>query len=124
MAIDIKTFASKLFEARQVAHQAHLQTRSYATHVALNEFYDGILGLADGFVETYQGEYGLITEYNVVIPNIKPDAIIAYLEEAVAVFKSAHSVIDPKDSHLHNIVDEIVELTYGTLYKLKFLSFF
>lgn len=122
--MDIKTFASKLFEARQVAHQAHLQTRSYATHVALNSFYDEIVDLADSFIETYQGEYGLITEYNVVIPMIKPDAIIAYLENAVEIFKSVHSVIDPKDSHLHNIVDEIVQLTYSTLYKLKFLSFF
>jgi len=53
-------FVGMLFLARDVAHSAHLNTRSYAKHVALNEFYDGIIDLADKFAEAYQGKYGLI----------------------------------------------------------------
>ena len=35
----------RCFHARTNAHILHLQTRSYATHVALNEFYDEIVTL-------------------------------------------------------------------------------
>ena len=53
-------FIGMLFLARDVAHSVHLNTRSYAKHVALNVFYDEIVGLADGFAEAYQGRKGLI----------------------------------------------------------------
>ena len=48
------------FHARTNAHVLHLQTRSYAAHKALNEFYDEIVDLADSFAEAYTGSYGLI----------------------------------------------------------------
>ena len=49
-----------LFLARDLTHRAHLKTNSYAQHVALNEFYDAIVGFADTFAETYQGMKGII----------------------------------------------------------------
>ena len=55
-----EVFVGHLFLARDVTHSAHLNTRSYAKHVALNEFYDGIIDLADKFAEAYQGRHGLI----------------------------------------------------------------
>ena len=33
----------RLFHARTTAHVLHLKSRSYAQHVALNEFYDGVV---------------------------------------------------------------------------------
>lgn len=119
---EIKGLVGKLFESRQVAHNAHLQTKSYAMHKALNGFYDDIVSLADSLIETYQGQYGLISDYKIDIPNIKPEGIIEYLEEAAEIFKIGHNSFDEKDTHLHNILDEIVGLTYQTLYKLKFLK--
>lgn len=53
----------RLFQARTAAHMAHLQTRSFAEHKALNEFYDEVVGLADSFAETYQGIFGIIEQY-------------------------------------------------------------
>ena len=53
-------FIGMMFLARDVTHSAHLNTRSYAKHVALGAFYDGIIDLADKFAEAYQGKYGLI----------------------------------------------------------------
>ena len=53
-------FVGTLFLARDVAHSVHLNTRSYAKHVALNEFYDSIVDLADKFAEAYQGRHGMI----------------------------------------------------------------
>ena len=43
-------FVGALFLARDVAHSVHLNTRSYAKHKALNEFYDEIIDLADGLM--------------------------------------------------------------------------
>jgi len=119
---EIKGLVQKLFESRQVAHNVHLQTKSYAMHKALNSFYDDIIELADSLIETYQGQYGLINDYKIDIPNIKPEGIIDYLEESAEIFKIGHNSFDEKDTHLHNILDEIVGLTYSTLYKLKFLK--
>ena len=53
-------FVGLLFLARDVTHSVHLNTRSYAKHVALNIFYERIVGVADDFAEAYQGRYGLI----------------------------------------------------------------
>ena len=36
-------FISLLFLARDVAHREHLRTRSYAAHMALNDFYHEII---------------------------------------------------------------------------------
>ena len=119
---ETKGLIEKLFESRQVAHSVHLKTKSYAVHKALNGFYDDITGLTDTLVETYQGQYGLVTDYKIDIPNINPDEITVYLEEAAEIFKIGHNSFDEKDTHLHNILDEIVGLTYQTLYKLKFLK--
>ena len=53
-------FVGTLFLARDVAHSVHLGTRSFSKHMALNEFYDNIVDLADKFAEAYQGRHGLI----------------------------------------------------------------
>ena len=66
-AKDIKNLVAKLFESRQVAHNVHLQTKSYAQHKALNGFYENILYFTDTFVETYQGQYGILSGYEKLI---------------------------------------------------------
>ena len=53
----------ELFHARTTAHVLHLKSRSYAQHVALQGFYDGVIPLADALAEAYQGEYSLIETY-------------------------------------------------------------
>lgn len=62
----IGQFISTLFASRTQAHIFHLQTigeGSFAMHSALNIYYDDIVGLVDGLVESYQGRYGIITGY-------------------------------------------------------------
>ena len=60
-----------MFAGRTVTHIQHLKTKSYAEHKALNEFYDGIIDLADGLAEATQGQYGLldIPFITVAVPN-------------------------------------------------------
>ena len=116
---NVKNLMQKMFEARQVAHNAHLQTKSYSQHVALNEFYDNILDHIDEFVESYQGQYGIVTGYEKVEVTTVQDIEI-YIEDCAKIFILGGDSL--KDSHLKNIIEEIVSLTYRTLYKLKNLK--
>ena len=72
-------FVGLLFLGRDVAHSVHLNTRSFSKHMALNTFYDEIVGLADSFAEAYQGRHGLIGQ--IAVPaNKKAANIIEFLQ--------------------------------------------
>lgn len=116
---DANSFFSRLFAVRDHAHKLHLSTKSYAQHKALDGFYDGLLALIDQIIETYQGQYDLV---KLNLSNDKesddPEAFIRdfanYIKESRKLFEG--------DSHLQNIMDEIMSLAYQTLYKLRFLN--
>ena len=114
---------TRCFQARTDAHIAHLMTRSYAAHVALNEFYDGIVGLADGFAEMATGRYGILT-----YPQIMPRHKDANYSKPESIPTGLRAWIDSNraeccdDSELQNTIDEIISLCDSTIYKLKFLS--
>lgn len=107
-----------MFEARQVAHNLHLKSKNFAEHKALDEFYNGLLERVDEFVETYQGQYGLLGDAEFKVEGVEDAA--QYLEDCAKLFAVGRDSL--KDSHLQNIMDEVVALTYRTLYKLKFLK--
>lgn len=108
-----------LFEARDFAHVAHLKSKSFSEHKALNDFYESILDLADSFYETYAGQYGQI---NFTVTSSKQENVLSYFEDIAKKCHDFHSAIDKKDTHLHNILDEVTALVYRTIYKLKFLK--
>jgi hypothetical protein len=115
-------FIGMLFLARDVTHSAHLNTRSYAKHVALNEFYDGVINFADKFAEAYQGKYGLIGPISLMSAK-KTNNVVEFLEGQLAdLEKMRYKVVDKECTPLQNIIDEIFGLYYTTLYKLKFLA--
>lgn len=115
-------FIGNLFLARDVAHSVHLNTRSYAKHVALQGFYEGIIPLADNLAEAYQGRYGLIGPISLQSAK-KTTNIVEFLEDQLEDIESMrYEAVDRKDTALQNIIDEIVGLYLSTLYKLKFLS--
>jgi hypothetical protein len=110
----------RLFHARTAAHMAHLQTRSFAEHKALNDFYDQVVDLADEFAETYQGMFGLITSY--------PDCgmpcgkAIDWIEQLTHWLREYRSECCKEEPALENIHDSVVSLCASTLYKLRFLD--
>lgn len=115
-------FVGMLFLARDVAHSVHLNTRSFAKHSALNEFYDGIVDLADKFAEAYQGKYGLIGPIALMSAK-KTGNIVQFLEDQVEeLMDMRYKVVEKECTPLQNIIDEIFGLYYSTLYKLKFLA--
>lgn len=115
-------FVGLLFLGRDVAHSVHLNTRSYAKHVALQGFYEGIVDLADSFAEAYQGKYGLIG--GISLQSAKKTAnIVEFLQDQLdEIEANRYKVVDKDCTALHNIIDEIVSLYLSTLYKLRFLA--
>ena len=121
--MDFAKFISYLFHSRTQAHVYHLQTPSYAAHKALNKYYDDIIDLIDGLVESYQGKYGIVKGYS----NF---GLMEYesCEEIQNYFKALASTIEsekeelPQDSYIQNQVDEVVTLINSTLYKLTYLK--
>jgi hypothetical protein len=118
-AKDMGIVFSKLFEARDFAHKAHLETKSYSQHKALDGFYSGILDLTDGLIESYFGKYGI---QKIQIAQIKDAEPIGYLEDFANFMEQAHASVDKKDTWIQNQIDEILQLTFSTLYKLKNLK--
>ena len=111
-----------LFLARDVAHTVHLNTRSYSKHVALNIFYDRIIGAADDFAEAYQGRHGLMGP--ITLHSAKKTAnIIEFLEDSLKEIEDCrYEVADKSDSSLQQLIDNIIEIYLRTLYKLRFLA--
>ena len=97
----------------------HFKTRSYAHHKALRQYYDGIVDLLDGLVESYQGLYGIVEDY----PNVyhSPKDPVKYFESLQRFVADARQDL-PQNSELQNQIDEIADLLNSTVYKLKFLG--
>jgi len=122
---DVSKFISKLFEAREMAHVFHLMVNgemgSHATHTALGEFYGQLLEFIDELTEVYQGQYGLIENYEMIDTSAARERqYIPYFEGLVEFIKQNKSSFSSDDTHIYNLIDEIVALTYRLLYKLKF----
>lgn len=115
-------FVGHLFLARNVAHSVHLNTRNYAKHKALGEFYEKVIDLADSFAEAYQGRHGLMGA--IPVPAVrKTTNVLEFLQASMAeIEKSRYEICDKTDSPIQNIIDEIVGLYLSTIYKLRFLG--
>ena len=73
-----------LMQSRTQAHIYHLQTTSYAKHIALNSYYENIVDLIDLLSESYQGKYGILQNLSVdtATHNLKNDRdIVDYFEK-------------------------------------------
>lgn len=109
----------RLFHSRTNSHVQHLMTRSYAAHKALNEYYDGVVDLADSLAEAYQGVYGLMTAYpREYTLEMDPRAMLEGLRKWIDANRGE---VSPR-RELQNLIDEVLHLIDSTLYKLRFLS--
>jgi hypothetical protein len=112
-------FVSVLFHSATVTHFMHLQTKSFAQHMALGEYYDAIVELADKWAEAYQGCYDIITDYPKKFHlATEPVPYLTQIKEFVNNIRKDL----PSESQLQNIVDEIADQIDSTLYKLRFLK--
>jgi hypothetical protein len=121
MASSCPTFVAEAFALRTAIHFAHLSSKSYSEHIALNEFYDGILELADKYAEVYMGltkQVPVASWPRVELPTGTPAEM---LEEFLEDIEEEEEE-DSDHQSLLNILAEMEELTAQTLYKLKNLK--
>jgi hypothetical protein len=105
-----------LFQSRDIVHLTHLATVGYAEHKALNELYDGLLDLTDDLCETYFGTIG--KRLNIKIPaseymNARTHCI--FMKDYIMKHRG---VFGAENTHIQNILDEVLALYTKTLYLL------
>ena len=113
-------FFITLLHAATSGHVLHLQTRSFAQHKTLDDFYSSLPGLVDDVIEAYQGKYGLVLDYpsGYTVPTTAPIEFVSALSDYVMSTRASVA----SDSEIQNLVDEIQDLIDSTLYKLRFLA--
>lgn len=119
----IEELIARVFHTRNAAHMAHWQATgpgSYARHVALGDFYDGVIGALDEFVEAYMGAFGIVgtpkpvaTEYG---------DIVSLLSDDVRWIKASYAGLTRDITALGNLLDGVSDNYLKALYKLKNLS--
>ena len=106
----------QLFQSRDIIHLAHLQTTSFSEHKALDGYYSEVIGLLDDLVEAYFGTIG--KRLNFKSPGseyMNAKAHLTYMKDYVMKHRN---VFGNENTHLQNIVDEIIALITSTLYQL------
>lgn len=122
---DFDEMVSRLLHSQTQVHIFHLGTKgtgSYAAHKALQGYYEGIDALVDGLIESFQGKYGLVTNYETYDMD-KFESV----KKCISYFNDLNKIITDKrksvkDSYIQNQIDTVQELLFSTVYKLKFLS--
>jgi hypothetical protein len=119
---DLVDMIATLLHSQTQVHIFHLQTKTYSEHKALQEYYDGIDGLVDNIVESYQGKYEIITGYKTIktVDYKSTEQVIAYFKELDENIEKNRTSV--KESYIQNQIDGVQELIYSTLYKLRFLK--
>jgi high-affinity Fe2+/Pb2+ permease len=119
---DFCDMVCQLLHSQTQVHIFHLGTKSYSEHKALQKYYEGIDALVDGVIESYQGKYGLLTNYksfkNQSYKN--KNQVLKYFTGLLNMIEEKRDCCD--DSFIQNQIDTIQELAYSTMYKLKFLQ--
>jgi len=119
----MEQLASLFFHSRTQAHVFHLGVKgpgAYAAHKALEGYYEDIVDLIDGLVESYQGKYGLIKfqPVNTIDNNCDIKNIISYFEKLCVALEKLRKDSKLQDSWIQNEIDNIATLLYSTKYKL------
>lgn len=111
-----------LFLSREVSHRAHLAakgTGSFALHLALEEFYNEIVDMADELAEQWQGENGLFEDGIPILDTQYDGTIQQVLWRHKRMIEQVRYKIVPKDDTCtQNLIDEIIKRFRRTNYKL------
>jgi hypothetical protein len=106
----------------QIFHWQTIGSGSYAAHMALGDYYEGVPALVDKLVESYQGKHGIMKDYkNESYMNFESvDQLIGYFTRLDNTIQSNRTQL--KESYIQSQLDLFNELINSTLYKLKNLQ--
>ncbi len=123
---DPSKFFSKLLESREMAQVYHWTVKgdqgSYSEHVALDIYYKEIIELIDTLIETYSGQYDIVEGYDIIdTKDTKTKDKITYFNEVCQFIKdNRYEFLSKEDTHLQNIIDNVIANIYQLLFKLRF----
>lgn len=113
-------FIAKMLEAAVAVHKVHLMTTgpgSFAAHEALGDVYEDLEDAADNLAESFMGCQGTGLAFGGVNAgsfSAEARAIYEWIEENRSMIGN--------ESHLQNLVDEILDKLARNLFKLDRLS--
>ena len=118
---------STLLESRTQAHIFHWQTTgpgSYATHIALQGYYDVLPDMIDTLVESYQGKHGIITGYTspATFSDFEKSTVLKYFKALAVFVDRAYNKIPKTDTNIINQLDAFKDLIDQTIYRLENLQ--
>ncbi|NBX48575.1 hypothetical protein EBT25_01315 [bacterium] len=111
-------FVGLLFLAREITHRIHLKTLSFAEHKTLNEFYDGIIPLADDFAQQYMGRYGMRIDVPYVTNKYKGTVSEVLRQQMEWIEANRQQIVPRTETALQNKIDEVVGFYQNILYQL------
>ncbi|MEK9767363.1 MAG: DUF5856 family protein [Betaproteobacteria bacterium] len=114
---------SVLLESMVQSHVFHLRTRSYAAHIALQEYYTQIQELTDDLAEVMISAEGDLVKYceNIKISNeATTDHIKTYFSELIDIAEISYNNME--DVAVQSVMEDILKLMRLTHYKISFLK--
>lgn len=116
----VEELISRVFFTRNVAHFEHWQANGvggYARHMALGDFYTGVIEALDTLVEAYQGANSLVGA--IPTPKTKATDILKILVEDADWIEENHESICKGNRAVANLVDGVTAVYLTTIYKLR-----
>mgnify|MGYP000229804733 CR=1 FL=1 len=114
-------FISMILDSATQAHIYHLQSDSYAQHMALCAYYTAMPATVDALAELLQGRYGILRGYKAPAPYLEDNNVVDYFKTLLDSVDAQRANL-PQDSNIQNSVETILDLIQSTLYKLTFLK--
>lgn len=115
----IEALVARVFATRNVAHILHWRTQSYAEHKALGKFYSDLPDMIDAIVEAYQGRFALIGPVPVISPPPAGFSILQHLTDECGWIELNCDAITQENEAIENLVYNLLEAYYTTIYKLR-----
>lgn len=117
--MEINEFISQLKQSFEQAVVFHHQTNCLSEHEALRDYYEEIIPLLDGLIESLQGVYPRIGGFTLVNPVDWSYGISTAYFQGLYKFVQEKRKMVCQESWAQNEIDSIVKLIASTLYKLS-----
>jgi len=117
--MELNEYISTLKQSFEQSVVWHHQTTSFSEHKALKNYYEEIIPLLDGLIESVQGVYPRIGAYTLVNPVDWNDGISTTYFKGLYQYVQEHRKMVYQESWIQNQIDEIAQLIVDTLYQLS-----
>ena len=118
--MELNQFISTLKQSFEQAVVWHHQTTSFSEHKALNNYYDEIIPLLDGLIESVQGVYPRIGSYTLSSTVDWNEGVsTTYFKGLYDFVQKNRATLPQQETWVQNQIDEIAQLIAETLYQLS-----